>query len=49
MAGNSGGQDKPAFELYYSFAPQDEALCLELENRLKPLERGTSSKAGIAA
>ena len=39
MAGSSGGQDKPAFELYYSFAPQDEALCLELEKHLKPLER----------
>ena len=39
MVGNSGGQDKPIFDLYYSFAPQDEALCLELETHLKPLER----------
>jgi tetratricopeptide (TPR) repeat protein len=39
MAGNSGGQDKPACELYYSYAQQDEAFCLELENHLKPLER----------
>src|ERR1700686_57239 len=39
MARNSSGQDRPAFELYSSFAPQDEALCLELEKHLKPLER----------
>ncbi len=39
MAGNSGGQDKPALELYYSYAQEDEALCLELVNRLKLLER----------
>src|SRR5713101_6961768 len=39
MTGNAGEQDKPALEMYYSYAPQDEAFCLELENRLKPLER----------
>src|SRR5689334_23056454 len=39
MAGNSGGQDRPPFELYYSFAPQDEKLCLQLETYLKQLER----------
>ena len=39
MAGSSGGQDKPALELYYSYAQEDEALCLELVNRLKLLER----------
>src|SRR5579872_5533711 len=39
MTGNTGEQDVPALELYYSFAQEDEVLCLELEKRLKPLER----------
>ncbi len=39
MTGNAGQQDKPAWEMYYSYAPQDEAFCLELEKHLKPLER----------
>src|SRR5712692_7876005 len=39
MTGNAGEQDKPALELFYSYAPQDEGLCLELEKHLKPLER----------
>ena len=39
MTGNAGEQDKPALEMYYSYAPQDETLCLELEKHLKPLER----------
>jgi tetratricopeptide (TPR) repeat protein len=39
MTGNTGEQSKPALELYYSYAPQDETLCLELEKHLKPLER----------
>src|SRR5229473_1110200 len=39
MTGSAGEQDKPALEMYYSYAQEDEALCLELEKRLKLLER----------
>jgi tetratricopeptide (TPR) repeat protein len=39
MTGNAGEQDKPALEMYYSYVQEDEALCLELEKRLKLLER----------
>ena len=39
MTGNAGEQDEPALEMYYSYAQEDEAFCLELEKRLKLLER----------
>src|ERR1700730_4558473 len=39
MTGNIGEQDKPALQLYYSYAEEEVTLCLELEKRLKPLER----------
>ena len=44
MTGNIGEQDKPALQLYYSYAQEDEGLCLELEKRLKPLERENLAK-----
>lgn len=39
MTGGADEQSKPVYQVYYSYAQQDEAFCLELAKYLNPLER----------
>jgi hypothetical protein len=39
MTGGADEQSKPVYQVYYSYAQQDEAFCLELAKYLSSLER----------